>query len=569
MSASPTITPPPARRAGALDGARGARREPPIGARPVARAERRAPRGGEVAVCAALLALLALVMSASHVRHGGLYYDDWTVLALGRFPPPGGLLHGLSLYYGQRPGQVLYYAAFDQLLGAHVAPRLALAAAMVALQATLVYVLLRRLGLLARDALACAALSLAFPFSDSVWLWGILSLASLAIAASLLGVILALRAFERRGTRALALHATSLALYLIGILSYEIFAVAGALAGLLYVRAVGLARARARWALDVGAIAAAVVLTRALLPIDYATPSRAQALTGTLHHAVLMAQGGARVAGAAILPIGGVSAWVGFALLLAVIALAGALRLRLPPGDGTRRELGRWLQIAGAGLALAAAGWAVYLPAPDHYLPSSAGTVTRVNALAAIGIAVLVYASLMLLGRTAGRIARAPASAGAAAATALAVALCIAYLHRSAADAGAWNAAASDQRAVLADLRAGLPRAPRAAVIFAFDAPLRVGPGVPVLNTRLDLTSAVRISYGSPSLTALPLARATEVSCGRRGPLADGVGGRYGNSYLLDVRARHASLLADPAQCGLQIAHASGAASALARGGTG
>ena len=67
------------------------------------------------------------------------------------------------------------------------AARLALAAAMAVLQATVLYALLRRLGMRARDALACSALSLTFPFSDSVWLWGVLSLASVAIAASLLG----------------------------------------------------------------------------------------------------------------------------------------------------------------------------------------------------------------------------------------------------------------------------------------------------------------------------------------------------------------------------------------------
>src|SRR5207245_1041501 len=115
---------------------------------------------------ASALGLLALLMCVSHIRQGGFYYDDWGVLSLARFPPPGGVLHGLWLYYGQRPGQVVYYVALEELLGGHAAGRLALAAAMVALQATLLFMLLRRLGLAARDALACAALSLTFPFSD-------------------------------------------------------------------------------------------------------------------------------------------------------------------------------------------------------------------------------------------------------------------------------------------------------------------------------------------------------------------------------------------------------------------
>ena len=59
----------------------------------------------ELIACGLFLGLLTLLMSAVHVRHGGFYYDDWAVLALGRFPLPGGLLHGLWLNYGQRPGR--------------------------------------------------------------------------------------------------------------------------------------------------------------------------------------------------------------------------------------------------------------------------------------------------------------------------------------------------------------------------------------------------------------------------------------------------------------------------------
>ena len=142
---------------------------------------------GEILASALVLSVLGLLMCAGHIRHGGFYYDDWATLALARFSHAGGGLHGLWLYYGQRPAQVLYYAALDQLLGIDAAARLALAAAMAVLQATVLYALLRRLGMRARDALACSALSLTFPFSDSVWLWGVLSLASVAIAASLLG----------------------------------------------------------------------------------------------------------------------------------------------------------------------------------------------------------------------------------------------------------------------------------------------------------------------------------------------------------------------------------------------
>ncbi len=410
--------------------------------------------------------LLAALMCAGHIRHGGFYYDDWSLLALGRFPAAGGGLHGLWLDYGQRPGQVLYYAVLDQALGLHAAPRLALAAAMLVLEVSCLFALLRQLGLAVRDALAIAALTLLFPFSDSVWLWGVLSLASLAIAAALLGMMLALRALQSSGARSLALHAASLGLYIASICSYELFAVAGCLAGLLYARVVGLRRARTRWALDVVAIVLTLALTRAVLPIDVATPSRTEPASGMVAHSGLIILRGTELLGAAALPIGGVSPWVGCCLLVAVLAAAALLCVRLVPTDAARAELERWLAIAGAGALVAAAGWAVYVPATEHYAPSLAGTVNRVNAAAAIGVAILIYACLMLLMRTLAQLAHLPWRVANLAVIALALVLGGAYLARAAGDARAWDAAAADQRLVLGELHAALPRPPHDAIVF-------------------------------------------------------------------------------------------------------
>ncbi len=503
----------------------------------------------ELLVCALAFGVLALAMCAAHIRSGGLYYDDWNLLALARFPAPGGLLHSLQLNYGQRPGQVLYYAALDQMLGQDAAARLALAAAALVLEATCLYWLLRELSLAARHAAAIAALVLIFPFSDSVWLWGVLSLSTLAIAAWLLGAILALRALQASGRRALALQGASLSLFLASIVSYEVFAVAGCLTGLLYVRSVGLARARARWALDVLIIVFALAVTRAALPTDVATPSRVQSLAGIATHARLIAGGGLRVTGAAALPVRGVSGWIGTGLLLAVLAGGWAMRVRLPAGDPDGEQLRRWLAIAAAGALVAIASWAVYIPGSDHYVPSIAGTVNRINALAATGIAIVVYSSVVLLACLLSRLLRLPAVAASVGVGAAVLALGGAYLGRAAADTRAWNAAAADQRKVLADLHLALARPPRDAAVYAFDAPQTVGPGVPVLDTTLDLTSAMRISYASPQLVGVPLAGRTSVACGPRGPLAAGVAGAYGEAYLVDVRARRAVRVTDRAQC--------------------
>jgi len=496
--------------------------------------------------CVCGLGLLAFVMCAPHIGSGGLYYDDWSLLALARFPAPGGLLHSLWLDYGQRPGQVLYYAALDSVIGMHPGARLALAALMLVLEASCLYALLRWLDLAVRDAAAIAVLLLVFPFSDSTWLWGVMSLSGLTIAAGLLGTILALWAFRSSGRSALALHGASLALYLMSVLSYEVFAPAGCLAGLLYVRAVGLRRARARWSLDVLAIVSALALTRLVLPIDVATPSNIQSLAGMTAHAGLIAGRGARLIGAAVLPVTGLSPWAGLALLVAVVVVAAGLRMRLAAGDPIRGELARWLGIAGAGALVAMASWAAYVPGPDHYAPSVAGTVNRMNAAAALGIATLVYAAAVLCARTLSRLLRLPVLAGSLALAAATLALVGAYLGRAFTDARSWDAAAADQRQVLADLRAALPRLPMQATVYAVDAPQIVGPGIPVLNTTLDLTSAMRISYSSPMLVGVALSGPMSMSCSayqRVGAPAGSPTGARRSAYLVDVDARRAVAL--------------------------
>jgi hypothetical protein len=504
---------------------------------------------GEILACAVGFGLLALLICATHVRRGGFYYDDWSLVALGRFPGAGGLLHSLWLDYGQRPGQVLYYAALDETFGAAAGPRLALAGAMVVLQATCLYALLRRLALRARDAAVIAALALTFPFSDSVWLWGVLSLTSLAISAALLGVILALRALQSTGRRAAVAHAASLALYVASILSYEAFAVAGCLAGLLYAHVVGLRRARLRWALDVLVIGVTLAFARLALPTDVATPSHTQSLAGMIHHAGLIVARGARLIGAAALPVTGVSPWIGAGAIASVLVAGAVVWLRLPRGDVARGELGRWLALAGAGTVTALAAWAVYVPASDHYLPGLAGTVNRMNAGAAIGIAVLLYSCVVLSTRVLVRLTRLPASAAGLLVGAAALALGAGYVARSLADARSWDAAAADQRRELADMHRALPSLQPASTVYVFGAPAAVGPGIPVLATTLDLTSAMRVSYSDPRLVGVPIGASATIACGPRGPLVAGVGASYGDAYVLDVAKLKAVRLLDRGQC--------------------
>jgi hypothetical protein len=92
--------------------------------------------------------------------------------------------------------------------------------------------------------------------------------------------------------------------------------------------------------------------------------------------------------------------------------------------------------------------------------------------------------------------------------------------------------------------------------VFAFDAPAVVGPGIPVLNTTLDLSSAMSISYTTPRLLGVPLPAPAGLACTARGPAAAGFAGTYRGSYVVDVGARRSARLLGRAQCAALVREA-------------
>jgi hypothetical protein len=488
--------------------------------------------GRELLCAAACFIVLGLAVFAGHIRHGGFYYDDWGVLSVVHFPPRAGdgALHALWPFYGSRPGEVLWYALLESVLAFHVHQQLALAALLLILEVLCLFALLRRLGLDTLAAGAIGALVLLFPFSDSLWLWSILTTNTLTTALYLIGIMLALRALEARGWRGIALHATSLALYLIGIVTYgESFAVLGCLVGLLYVRSVGWRRARLRWALDVIAIAAALIYTRVVLPKDIVTPHPSLSLHHMWVHAGEIAGSAARLLAAAAEPFGE----PGASLVLGVLAVLLIARAR----DR------RWLAIAAAGLIVAVAAWAVYVPADFHYLPDAPGTGNRVNGLAGIGIAILLYAAAMLILRRG------------ALALLVTLALGAGYVQRIAADVRVWNRAAQQQAQILTTIRAHFPRPPAGATFFVTDWPQSAGPNVPVYGEPYYFGGALKWTFADRTLQGAQVDRTTRWACGPQIiiashlPYAPPLFAHYGRTYLIDVRADRVLALTRPGQC--------------------
>ena len=540
-------------------GSRPARRASPLGGAISRRllAETRLTRR-ELAITALALALLAAVTFQSHIRLGGFHADDWGVLLLVKFPPhPGsGLIHAIQSvwpYYGRRPGEAVWYAIVDLSFGYDASAQLALAAAMLVAAVVAIFALLRTVGMATLHAAAIAALILVFPFSDSLWLWAIQSMATLTIVLYVGGLLLALRAFSSSGRRAVALHAASIALYVIALLSYEWFAVIACIAGLLYVQRAGWRRAWPRWLLDLVAIVAALAVGRFALH-DLVTPYKPQPLSGTLHHAGAIATAGAQIIASAAVPFGSLDYRIVLAALAALVAIA-ALRRALSAGtDPVRATLGHWLVVAGIGLLIAAAAWAIFVPGISSYSPSATGTGNRVNGLAGIGVVIFLYASAMLLG-TLLTSARRTGSSATVVALAFVAFAGTGYLQHAHADAQVWNRAASVQRRLLSSLHRLVPRPPPRSRFYAYDFRTGVIATVPVFDYPWEFSSAIKSSYSNGSLGGVVVGARTQWKCRRNlasaynGGYSSAVGADYGRAYLIDIDRQRATTLLGAAQC--------------------
>ena len=521
----------------------------------------------EVVLVAAALALLGARVFYLHIRHGGFYFDDWGVLSVVHFPPHhgDGPLAALWPYYSQRPGEVAWYALVDSTLGFHASLQLTLAAVSLWAEVVVIGVLMRVVGVAALHAALICALVLVFPFSDSQWLWAIMSMSSLATAVGLVGVLVALRALRTPHRRGLALHALSLGLYVVSVLSYEVFGFVGMLVGLLYVARVGWARARARWAVDVLALAATLAVAKLVLPRDLASPRSVQGVGGVVHHVGLIVRQGASILAQAAEPFGSPPRSLVLVVLAVVIGAGAAVWWLARPQDPGRRALGRWLGLAAAGLVVAGGAWAIYAPAIDYYSPGAQGTGNRVNGLAGVGLVMCLYATgavaVTLLtsagARLRGRAALALPQRGAAAALALAGAVWLGagYVHRDLADTRVWNRAIAEQHQVIATIRSVLPNLPRRATLYTFHHPTLVASWIGVYRYPWDLTGALRHTYGRRGVAGVPVNRGTEFACTGAGlyPTNDGYhrgnGALYGQAYFVDVRGRLAVAVSNRATC--------------------
>jgi hypothetical protein len=491
-------------------------------------------------VAAALLVATALVYGWQ-VAGGGLYWDDWQNVANVHFAREPGLFGALDQaterpVFGYRPVLTMLLVAQYHAFGEHVHALLALAALYGATTAFALFVLLRTLGLATRAALVPAALLLVFPWCDSTRVWNTASFDTLAVTLYLLGLTAAVHALRASGGRRRVLTGVSLALYLAAAWTYEIVAVAVLCSVAVYITVAPRRAALRRFALD------AVVAAIALAVVASGTTRTPLGAGDQVRHALTLAQQSVSLLARALVPVGDVPGAVGAVLLAAVAAAALAVHRKRP-------ELRRWLAAAGLGGLCVAAGYVLFVPAGRYYEPLAPGSTNRMNVLAAVGYAVLVYALVRLASAlAAGR--HAPVLAAV-----LLAAIGAGYVVRVLDDQGDWRRSADLQAEVLSSVRASVPRPPAGATIYTFGAPAAAAPGVPVFSLPFDLKAAVRLAYDDLSPRAYPirgfdvircLAGRLEPSGGSYGPAH---GARYGTAWFVLVPRRSAVRIDSRAEC--------------------
>jgi hypothetical protein len=497
----------------------------------IARGSDRATFAGLVAVC-----LVALAVLGPHVFAGGFHEDDW-VDASHYYLHPG---HGFWAAVANstdpnREAYALLRTANYAIFGMQPAYHLALTALVAMAEASLLLLLMRRLGVAAAPATVMALLLLALPDADSTRLWA--NGVQMELFAGLLplaGLLVALRGLEQPGWRGAALHGVALALYAVSVNGYELGAPMILLFGFLYTRRNPGRAACWRWSADV------LVVLGVL--ISYAIRRDVPPLDGVPYHLKKIAADGLGVIARAFFPVPEVPPAVVLlpALVIVVAAAAGAFSRRFD--TQTRVELRRALLLLAGGVAVTAAGWAMIIPANFDYTPGGTGINNRINAVAAIGLAMAVIAITGLVAIALRASLRGRVSSLALLTTLLAMPIAIADVVRLEWDAANWNHAAEVGRTFLVRLRELVPKPPPGTTLFTFGVSGQSNPGVVIFSGAgsNDLLGAVRVTYGTPAISGFPVFASMQFSCGPTSMTLLDTGEssttQYGLAMLIDMR---------------------------------
>jgi hypothetical protein len=514
----------------------------------------RSPPAREVLL--AFLGFLAVAAATlgPWVLDGGFYLDDWADAA-GRFYPPGGpgFDNVMSYFYDvfeYRPVLVVFTPVKYYLFGADVSAHLAWTVLLGVLAATMLYGILRMLRLPWYHALLVAALTIVYPWFDSIRLWESANPPPLSICFALGGIWIALVGVTHRSWR---LHACAAVLYLLSILAYEITLPLIALAGLLYVLLGGWEVARWRWAVDL------VVVVIGGVWVGTHTTRSVSGVSDYFSHLGEMASGAETILARTLDPLGPAPHTTLVLLLAGGILVAGVAvyfwrrREGVAEGEGGW-GLREWLLLAAAGLAVTVLGWAIFIPADPYYTPSVFGITNRVNALAGYGLVIAAYATIGIavwLATAAWPAARRWAPL---ATVAFALVLGAAYIHVLERHVGLWQTAYDAQKVAIDRIKREYPRLPPETTLFTSGYPAYQTLGVAIFAATWDVNGMVKLEYDDGTLSGYPVIPGMELVCGPdgvglRGEGAPPVTAPYGRARLLDLASGAHSAPRDRRQC--------------------
>ncbi|HET6997962.1 MAG TPA: hypothetical protein VFI03_05170 [Solirubrobacterales bacterium] len=474
---------------------------------------------GEFALALLGLVLLGGLAYLSHIVNGGFHLDDWSDASNTLFPGEGtDFGRSVELFYDAtpyRPGLTVYVPLKYLVFGADTVLQLSLSTTLAIGVAALLYGVLRTLRVPWFHALMIAALTIVFPSYDSTRFWEAASLPSVALAFALGGLWLALHALDRRSW---PLHAAAAALYLASILTYEITLPLIAAFGLIYVARVGWSAARWRWAVDL-----LVVVVAGTWNLTH-TVRVTSGLSDHITHAGEIFEGSQTVLASAAYPLGS-SPPTSAALIVLSLIFAVGLAAHLTQAQA-RKVVGwglrEWLILGATGLAVAVLGWVVFIPADIFYTPSLYAATNRVNAVAGIGLIMIVYAAIGTVVSVLSLYLHPLRHWAPALVLGLALVLGAAYIHVLKRHSDVWNAAYSYETAALEKIKATYPTLPPETLVVTSDYPANLSLGVPVFTADWDLNGALRLEYDDYSMRGLPLIEGSSLVCEADGLAMEG-----------------------------------------------
>jgi len=513
----------------------------------------RPPTALEILVAGGLLLLLAAVVFGPHVSGWGFFSDDWGDSA-GRYYPPGGesfsnVVDYFANTFSYRPVLVVFQPLKYFALGDSMPAQFAWTVLLGAAISTMLYGVLRTLGVPWFHAGMIAALSLIYPWFDSIRLWESANPGPLSIALALGGFWVALEGLRRRSWR---WHSIALVLYLVSILAYELTLPLILAAGLVYTLRVGWLEARGRWVADV-----CVATAGGLWIGTHTTRTESGGLSAYFDHGKEIVEGGGTLVARTFLPVGE-SSRTGLMLTVVGLLLAAGLVIYLLRRSSLEGREGwglrQWLVLALGGLCVAALGWAIFIPADPYYTPVIFGVTNRVNGLAGYGLVILAYATVGVAFSAFAELVPPGRRFVAAATVTASVLLGAAYLHTLDRHISLWESAYDTQRQGIATMKERYPDLPEGTTVFTSGFPAYETVGVPIFAAVWDMNGMVKLEYDDGSLSAYPMLEGMSVACeqeaaGFKSPGAPPVLAPYGKARFLDLGSGEVALPRSRTQC--------------------